>query len=63
MNFLAFSFPLFLPLFYAVTQLLSDPMDYGTPGFPVLHHLLEFVQIQVHSVSDVIQPIHALPPS
>ena len=23
---------------------LCDPMDCGTPGFPVLHHLLEFAQ-------------------
>ena len=23
---------------------LCDPMDYGTPGFPVLHYLLEFAQ-------------------
>ena len=62
MNFLAFSFPLFLPLFYAVTQLLSDPMDYGTPGFPVLHHLLEFVQIHVYWVSGAIQSSHPLSP-
>ena len=25
-----------------------DPMDCNTPGFPVLHYLLEFAQIQVH---------------
>ena len=62
MHFLAFSLPLFLPLFYAVTQLLSDPMDYSTPGFPVLHCLLEFVQIHVYWVSGAIQSSHPLSP-
>ena len=36
---------------YSVTKLcptLCDPTDYSTSGFPVLHHLLEFVQIHVH---------------
>ena len=27
---------------------LCDPMDCSMPVFPVLHHLLEFVQIPVH---------------
>ena len=27
---------------------LYDPMDCSTPGFPVLHHLLEFAQTHVH---------------
>ena len=27
---------------------LCDPMDCSTPGFPVLHHLLESVQTHVH---------------
>ena len=35
--------------FFSVVQLLCltlwDPMDCSIPGFPVLHHLLEFVQI------------------
>ena len=39
---------------------LCDPTDYGTPGFPVLHHLLEFVQTHVHWVGDAIQPSHPL---
>ena len=30
---------------------LCDPMDCSTPGFPVLHHLLEFAQTHVHWVS------------
>ena len=37
-------------------------MDCNTPGFPVLHHLPEFAHINVHSVSDAIQPSHPLPP-
>ena len=31
-------------------------MDCSMPGFPVLHCLLEFAQIQVYRVSDAIQP-------
>ena len=27
---------------------LCDPMDCSTPGFPVLHCLLEFAQTHVH---------------
>ena len=43
---------------FSVAQLcptLCDPMDCSTPGFPVLHYLLEFAQTHVHSVSDAIQ--------
>ena len=29
---------------------ICHPMDYITSGFPVLHHLLEFAQTQVHRV-------------
>ena len=36
-------------------------MDYSTPGFPVLHHLLEFAQTHVHWFGDAIQPSHPLP--
>ena len=46
-------------LFSSVAQLrltLCDPMDCSAPGFPVLHHLLEFTQSHVHWVSDAIQP-------
>ena len=39
---------------------LCDPMDCGTPGFPVHHHLLEFAQTYVHWVGDAIQPSHPL---
>ena len=30
------------------------------PGFPILHHLLEFTQTQVHQVSDALQISHLL---
>ena len=43
---------------------LCDPMSCSTPGFPILHYLLEFAQTHVHWVSDAIQPSHPLlPPS
>ena len=35
---------------------LCYPMDCTIPGFPVLHHLLKFAQIQVYWVGDAIQP-------
>ena len=35
-------------------------MDCGMPGFPVFHYLLEFAQIRVQWVGDVIQPSHSL---
>ena len=33
-------------------------MDCSTPGFPALHHLLEFAQTHVLRVNDAIQPSH-----
>ena len=36
------------------------PLDCSTPGFPVLHHLLEFAQTHVHWFIDAIQPSHPL---
>ena len=42
--------------------ILCDPMDFSTPGFPVLHHLQEFTQIHVNWVDDAIQPSHPLSP-
>ena len=33
---------------------LWDPMDCSTPGFSVLHYLLEFAQIHVHWASDAV---------
>ena len=49
--------------FSAVSQscpTLFDPMDYSTPGFPVNHQFPEFTQINVHWVSDAMQPSHPL---
>ena len=31
-------------------------MDRSTPGFPVLHHLLELALTHVHGVGGAIQP-------
>ena len=39
---------------------LCDPMDCGTPGFPVHHQLPELAQTHVHRVGDAIQPSHPL---
>ena len=39
---------------------LCDPVDCSTPGFPVLHYLLESTQTHVHRVGDAIQPSHPL---
>ena len=35
-------------------------MDCSTPGFPVLHHFLEFAQTHVHRVGNAVQPCHPL---
>ena len=55
--------PQILPTFSSVTQsclTLYDPMDCNTPGFPVLHQLLELIQTHAHKVNDAIQPSHPL---
>ena len=39
---------------------LVNPMDCSMTGFPVYHQLLEFAQIHVHQLSDVIQSSHPL---
>ena len=39
---------------------LCNPMDYSTPGFPVLHCLPAFTQTHVHWLDDAIQPSHPL---
>ena len=55
---------LMLPIVVAQLCLtLCDPMDCSTPGFLVLHHLLEFAQAHVHWVSDAIQSSHPLLPA
>ena len=49
--------------FSSVTQscpTLCNPMDCSTPGLPVHHQLLEFIQTHVHWVSDAIQPSNPL---
>ena len=42
---------------------LCDPVDCSAPGFPVLHHLLEFAHIHIHQVGDAAQPSRPLWPS
>ena len=39
---------------------LCDPMNYSTPGFPLLYYLPEFAQTHVHWVNDAIQLSHPL---
>ena len=39
---------------------LCNPMDCSTPGFSVLHYLLELAQTHVHRVGDAIHPSHPL---
>ena len=54
---------LYLPICCLVFQScppLCDPMDCSTPGFHVLHYLLELAQTHVHWVSDAIQSAHPL---
>ena len=41
---------------------LCNPMDCSTPGFPVVHYLLEFAQINVHWVGNAIQPSSSVGP-
>ena len=53
----------FICCWWSVTEFcpaLCYPMDCSTPGFPVLHYLLEFAQSHVHCVGDAIQPSHPL---
>ena len=43
---------------------LCNPVNCSTPGFPVLHHLLEFAQTHIYWVDGAIQSSHPLfPPS
>ena len=41
---------------------LCDPTDCSTPGFPILHYLLEIAQIHVHWVGDATEPSDPLLP-
>ena len=42
--------------------LFATPWTAARPGSPVHHYLLEFAQIHVHWIGDVIQPSHPLSP-
>ena len=42
--------------------ILWDLMNCSTPGFPLLHYLLEFAQTHVHQVNNAIQTSHPLLP-
>ena len=59
--------PLYMWCCCSVTMLcpaLCNSMNFSTPGFPVLHHHLDFAQIHIHWVDDAIQPSYPLlPPS
>ena len=51
-------------LVVAVVQLLSfvrlcNTMNCSMPGFPVLHHLLEFTRIHIHGVGELSK--HLIP--
>ena len=46
----------------SLTVQLRNPMDCSTLSFPVLHHLLELAQTDIHWVDDAIQPSHPLWP-
>ena len=59
----SFHFFIFVVQWPKLFLTLHSPVDCGTPGFPVVHHLPEFAQVHVHWVSDVIQPSHPLLPS
>ena len=43
-----------------VSDSLCNPMYDNTPGLPVHHQLLEFIQNHVHRISDAIQPSHPM---
>ena len=43
-------------------RILCNPVECSTPGFPVLHYLLEFAQTHVHWVGDAIQQSYPLSP-
>ena len=47
-------------VFQSPVTSLCESMNCSMPGFPVLHHLLELIQTQVHWVSDAILPTHPL---
>ena len=46
--------------FSSVQSLCCNTMECSTPGLPVHHQLLEFIQTHIHWVGDAIQPAHSL---
>ena len=50
----------FLLSFSCSVMSVCDPMECNAPGFPILHHLLDFAQTHIHQVGDAIQPSHPL---
>ena len=59
-DFLSFLYVKFCSSVPQSCPTLCNPMDYIMPGFPVLHHLLEFAHTHVYWVCDAIQPFHPL---
>ena len=53
----------FLLFSCSVDLTLCNPKDCSTPGFPILHQLLELAQMHVLWVGDAIQPPHPLSPT
>ena len=51
-------FLLYFLLLFIHVQLFVTSLDCSTPGFQVLHYLLEFSETHFHSVSDAVQPSH-----
>ena len=47
---------------HPVVTTLYNPMDCNMPGLSVPHHLPKFAQVNVHCISDPIQPSHPLTP-
>ena len=52
--------PFSVLLSHSIVSNSCDSMVCSTPGFPVLHHLLELARIHVHWVSVAIQPSRPL---
>ena len=52
-----------VPLSPSHVWLFTTTMDCSMPGFPVPHHLPEFVQVHVHCIGDATQPSYPLSPS
>ena len=54
---------MYLLLFAKLCPAVCNSTDCSTPGFPVLHYLVGFVQTHIHCVDDAIQPSHPLLPA